>query len=85
MKKKGFKVKPDGSKAPYEEKKKKKNPKINHCDVFKNTSDHLGSRRTQLGIPPNTKIAVDMKLTDMNNICLNKEKVPKAIIQRLGS
>lgn len=77
-------VKPDGTKKAYKQKKVPKKPvKMDHCAFFKLKKGDYGSERTTLGVPPSTKISVDMKLTDMDKICTEPEKKPKAIIDRL--
>lgn len=81
---KDMQVKPDGSVVPYKDKKPpKKLPKIDWCVLFKQKKGDQGSERSSLGVPQTTKIAVDMKLKDMDKLCTEPEKKPKAIVDRL--
>lgn len=51
--------------------------------MFKIRKGDLATERHTLGVPPSVKISVDMKLADMDKICVDPEKNPKLIITRL--
>jgi len=83
QKKKNQDPKKDEKEEKKKESKPKKKEKFNWCNIFTRTKDELGSQRNSLGVPPDTKISVDLKLADMDKLCNDSEKNPKLIIQRL--
>jgi len=64
-------------------KPKKDKKKVNYCDLFTRVKGELGTERHNLGVPPDTKISIDMKLADLDKLCQQEESNPKLIINRL--